>query len=66
MVIQGVNDTKVPQSESDQIIAKVKANGVPTEYILFNDEGHGIRKNKNKITALKGIESFLKKYLNKK
>lgn len=66
MVIQGANDTKVPQSESDQIIAKVKANGVPTEYILFNDEGHGIRKNKNKITALKGIESFLKKYLNKK
>lgn len=66
MVIQGANDTKVPKSESDQIIAKVKANGVPTEYILFNDEGHGIRKNKNKITALKGIESFLKKYLNKK
>lgn len=66
MVIQGANDTKVPQSESDQIIAKVKANGVPTKYLLFDDEGHGVRKNKNKITALKGIESFLKKYLSKK
>jgi len=65
MVIQGANDPKVLQSQSDSIVARVRANGVPTKYILFDDEGHGVRKNENKITVLKEIESFLKMYLNK-
>ncbi len=63
MVIQGANDPRVPQSESDQIVKKVSMNGIPVRYILFEDEGHGIRKNENKIEALKGIEAFLRENL---
>lgn len=65
MVIQGANDSRVPQSESDQIVEKVRANGVPVKYLLFDDEGHGIRKKKNKIEALREISSFLDLHFNK-
>jgi len=47
MVLQGANDVRVIQAESDEIVAGVLANGVPVEYILFDDEGHGFRKKKN-------------------
>jgi dipeptidyl aminopeptidase/acylaminoacyl peptidase len=64
MVIQGANDPKVPQSESDSIVARVRANNMPTEYVLFDDEGHGIRKKENQIEAMKRIGEFLKQNLN--
>ncbi|WP_347922923.1 S9 family peptidase [Pontimicrobium sp. SW4] len=64
MVIQGANDPKVHQSESDSIVARVRANKVPTEYILFEDEGHGIRKKDNQIETMTRIGKFLKKHAN--
>lgn len=65
MVIQGSNDSKVPQSESDQIVEKVKENGIPVDYLLFDDEGHGIRKDENKIEAMNGILNFFNNHLNR-
>jgi dipeptidyl aminopeptidase/acylaminoacyl peptidase len=47
MVSQGANDPRVPLSESDQIVAKVKANGVPVWYLVGKDEGHGFQKKSN-------------------
>ena len=41
MVLQGANDPRVLKVESDEIIEAAKKNGVPTEYIVFADEGHG-------------------------
>jgi dipeptidyl aminopeptidase/acylaminoacyl peptidase len=64
MVIQGANDPKVHQSESDSIVARVRANKVPTEYILFEDEGHGIRKKENQIETMTRIGEFLKQHAN--
>lgn len=47
LVMQGANDPRVPQSESDQVVAAVRANGVPVSYVLFSDEGHGFLKKHN-------------------
>lgn len=66
MVLQGAQDPRVLQVESDEIVAGVKKNGVPVEYLLFEDEGHGFVKKENQIKANSQILSFLDKYLKKK
>ena len=47
LVMQGANDPRVPQSESDQIVARLRENGVEAWYVLFADEGHGFLKKPN-------------------
>jgi dipeptidyl aminopeptidase/acylaminoacyl peptidase len=60
MVQHGANDTNVPVVEADQIVENLKRRGVPVEYILFPDEGHGFRKEKNRITStVKMVEFFV-------
>ncbi len=63
MVLQGANDVRVLPVESDEIVAGVKANGVPVEYIVFDDEGHGFRKKENEIKGYGQVLVFLDKYL---
>ena len=63
LVIQGANDPRVLKIESDEIVANVKKNGVPVEYVTFPNEGHGFVKKENEITAYKAIKEFLDKYL---
>ncbi len=47
LVMQGANDPRVPQSESDQVVAKLRAAGNEAWYVLFADEGHGFLKKPN-------------------
>ncbi|MBB5685385.1 S9 family peptidase [Sphingobium boeckii] len=47
LVMQGTNDPRVPKSESDQVVAKIRANGVEAWYVVFADEGHGFLKKPN-------------------
>jgi dipeptidyl aminopeptidase/acylaminoacyl peptidase len=63
LVIQGANDPRVLQVESDELVAAVEANGVPVEYVLFPDEGHGFRRRENRITASEAYVAFLDEYL---
>lgn len=63
IVLQGSNDPRVLQVESDDIVEAAKANGVPVEYVIFPDEGHGFVKNENNITASKRTLAFMDKYL---
>lgn len=63
MVLQGAQDPRVLQVESDEIVSEVKKNGVPVEYVLFEDEGHGFVKKENQIEAYGSILKFLDKYL---
>lgn len=63
MVLQGANDPRVLQAESDEIVAAVKNNGVPVEYVLFDDEGHGFQKKENEIEGYGKILKFLNRYL---
>ena len=63
LVLQGANDPRVLKVESDDMVAAVKKNKVPVEYIVFPDEGHGFTKTKNEIAGYRKILSFLDKYL---
>jgi dipeptidyl aminopeptidase/acylaminoacyl peptidase len=63
MVLQGANDPRVIQVESDEIVEAVRKNGVPVEYVLFKDEGHGFDNRANEIEAYKSILEFLDKHL---
>lgn len=63
IVLQGSKDPRVLQVESDEIVASVRANNVPVEYVLFEDEGHGFVKKENQIEAYGKILEFLDKYL---
>ena len=63
LVVQGANDPRVPQVESDEIVQALKYNGVPVVYLLFDDEGHGFYKKENRIEASEAYLSFLNKYL---
>ncbi|HMP86717.1 MAG TPA: prolyl oligopeptidase family serine peptidase [Lacibacter sp.] len=65
LVLQGSNDPRVLQVESDEIVAGAKANGVPVEYILFPDEGHGFLKKENQMKAARETLRFLNTYLKK-
>ena len=64
LVVQGANDPRVLQVESDELVAAIQANEVPVVYIVFPDEGHGFRKRANRITASDAYVKFLDTYLN--
>ncbi|HEY5776859.1 MAG TPA: alpha/beta fold hydrolase [Xanthomonadales bacterium] len=63
LVVQGANDPRVLQVESDELVAAVQANEVPVEYLVFPDEGHGFRKRDNRIAASDAYVKFLDVYL---
>ena len=63
MVIQGANDPRVLQVESDEIVEAVRKNGVYVEYVIFPDEGHGLAKTENRNEAYRKILAFLDTYL---
>jgi dipeptidyl aminopeptidase/acylaminoacyl peptidase len=63
IVLQGANDPRVLQIESDEIVENVRKNGVPVEYIVFDDEGHGFTKKANRIKGYRAIREFLDNYL---
>lgn len=63
MVLQGANDPRVLKVESDEIVEAVRAAGVPVEYVLFDDEGHGFRKRENRLRGYKAVLDFCDRYL---
>lgn len=65
LVVQGANDPRVLQVESDEIVAAVRANNVPVEYVLFPNEGHGFTRRDNRITAQEAYLKFLDEHVRK-
>ena len=65
LVVQGANDPRVLQVESDELVEKVRANNVPVEYVVFPDEGHGFQRRENRITAQEAYLAFLNRYVRK-
>lgn len=63
MVLHGANDTNVPVVEAEQIVENLKKRGVPVEYILFPDEGHGWRKIPNRIESTVEVTTFFARHL---
>jgi protease II len=66
LVLQGANDPRVLKVESDEIVAAIRKNNVPVEYIIFPDEGHGFVKKNNLIKGTEQILVFLDKYLKRR
>jgi dipeptidyl aminopeptidase/acylaminoacyl peptidase len=63
MVLQGANDPRVLKVESDEIVAAVKKKGIPVEYVVFDDEGHGFVKRENEIKGYTQVLEFLDLHL---
>lgn len=61
LVMQGAQDPRVPQFESDQVVAKLRQQGVDTWYVLFSDEGHGFQKKGNNDLRREVETVFLRK-----
>ena len=63
MVLQGANDPRVLQIESDEIVQAARESGVYVEYLLFEDAGHGFVKKQQQIEGNEKILTFLNNYL---
>lgn len=64
LIIQGRNDPRVLLAESKDVVEDLKAKGVETEFLVFEDEGHDVIKFKNKVFCYTTIIDFFKKHLN--
>jgi dipeptidyl aminopeptidase/acylaminoacyl peptidase len=63
LIAQGANDPRVKQAESEQIVAALKEHGLPYEYLLFSDEGHGFVRPENREKFHLASERFLAEHL---
>lgn len=63
LIMQGANDPRVKQAESDQIVAAMQAKKLPVTYVLYPDEGHGFARPQNRTSAYAISEAFLAKCL---
>ncbi|MBA0046631.1 S9 family peptidase [Mycobacterium sp. NPDC050853] len=63
LVVQGANDVRVVQAESDNIVAALRARGVDVEYMVKEDEGHGFLNPENQIDLFRATERFLGRHL---
>jgi len=62
-VIHGKNDPRVPYTEAEQVVTELKKRGAIVEYKLYDDEGHGISKLKNRLELYPLVADFLDKYM---
>ena len=62
-VVQGGNDPRVPRTESEQMVARVKSNNTPVWYLMATDEGHGFAKKSNVDFQFYATVVFMKEFL---
>jgi dipeptidyl aminopeptidase/acylaminoacyl peptidase len=65
LVVQGLNDPRVPYTESQQMVATIRANGGEVWYLAAKDEGHGFRKKSNRDAYLETTAQFLQRLARK-
>ncbi len=63
IVLHGANDTNVPVVEAEQVVESLERRGVPVEYVLFPDEGHGFSKTPNRIRSTVAIVRWFAEHL---
>ena len=59
LIVQGANDPRVKQAESDQIVEAMKKSSIPVVYLLYPDEGHGLARPENRLSMYANAEVFL-------
>ena len=57
------NDPRVPLSEAEQLVDVLRKRDIAVEFLLFDDEGHGVAKLKNKLVAYTAVCEFLDQVL---
>lgn len=62
-VVQGKNDPRVPYTESEQIVAKVRAQGTPVWYLRGENEGHGFARKENADFLFYAMVMFVEQHL---
>ena len=63
LIAQGSNDPRVNKAESDQMVAALRQRGLPVEYLVKENEGHGFANQENRFDFYRAMEAFLAKYL---
>lgn len=63
LIVHGARDPRVPKAESDALVAELSRRGVEHEYLVFDDEGHGINRAENRLTFYERAERFLARHL---
>ncbi|WP_036567708.1 S9 family peptidase [Nocardia sp. BMG51109] len=63
LVAQGANDVRVVQEESDNIVGPLRERGVPVEYLVADDEGHGFENPENQFRLFRAIERHFAEHL---
>ena len=63
LIIQGANDPRVKQAESDQIVVALRELDRQVQYLLAPDEGHGFVGHENRLAMFAAIERFLARHL---
>lgn len=62
-VIHGKNDPRVPYTEAEQVVEALRKRGATVQYKLYDDEGHGISKLKNRLDLYPQVADFLDTYM---
>ena len=63
LLVHGARDVRVPRAESDALVAALRENGIDHEYLVFEDEGHGIDQPHNREAFYERAEQFLARHL---
>jgi len=59
LIVHGKNDPRVPSSEAEQIVNRVRSRGGEVWYLQAADEGHGFRKQRNRDAYYQTFAQFL-------
>lgn len=62
-VMQGANDPRVNINESDQIVRNLRKRGYDVPYMVKYNEGHGFKREENRIESYKTMMGFFAKHL---
>jgi dipeptidyl aminopeptidase/acylaminoacyl peptidase len=63
LIVQGMNDPRVPRSEAEQMVTALERRNVPVWYLMAKDEGHGFRKKANADFQFYATVLFVRRYL---
>jgi acetyl esterase/lipase len=61
--VQGANDVRVVRAQSDTIVASLRERGVPVEYLVADDEGHGFANPENRMRLNRAVERHFAEHL---
>jgi len=63
LVLQGVNDPRVPRAEAQQLVAALERSGTPHAYHEYADEGHGFSSAERRIDQLRRVTEWFEQHL---